>query len=75
MLREREEGSLSLVTKYIYAQSTTVSVYSLELGLSHPLTPASVFPPPFVRGGGTHSLARKGVGGPYSDEEKETVVL
>jgi hypothetical protein len=32
-------------------------------------------PPPFDSGGGTHSLAREGVGGPNSDEGTETVVL
>ncbi len=45
-------------TKYIYLQSTTVSVPSSELGLSHPaLSPASVLLPPNQRGGG-HTCQR-----------------
>ncbi len=51
------------VKKYIYIKSTTVYVFSSELGLSQPLlSPAIVPSPPDQRVGGTHSPAGEGLG-------------
>jgi len=43
-------------------QSAKLFVMSSELGLPHPLTPCECVPPPLFGEGGTHSLAREGVG-------------
>jgi hypothetical protein len=52
---------------------------SSELGLPHPLTRRRVLselsPPPLWWGGGAHSHAGEGVGGPNSNEGTDTMVL
>jgi hypothetical protein len=50
-------------------------VESAMLFLPPPLTRRRVFPPLLVPGGGSHSLAGEGVGGPNSDVETDSVVL
>ncbi len=62
-----------VVTKYIYTQSTTVSVPSSELGPPHPSPPGSVSPP--QPKGGTHSPAWRGWGSPNSDDWRKSLAL
>jgi hypothetical protein len=60
-------------TKYIYIQSTTVYVSSLELGLSPPLSRQRVCPspPPESKGRGHTRLRVRGWGSPNSDDWKK----
>ncbi len=54
-----------------------LSFFSRVVGIGTPPPPhpeASVFSPPLVRGGGTHSLAGEGVGGPNSNERTYLVL-
>jgi hypothetical protein len=58
------------------AQSARLSLQSSELGPTPPPPhPQASVSPPLVPGGGTHSLAGEGVGGPNSDEGTDTVVF
>ncbi len=51
-------------TKYIYTQSTTVYIPSLELGPPHPFSRKQVCSSPRNKRGVTHSPAGEGVGDP-----------
>ncbi len=55
-------------TKYLYIQSTTVNVPSLELGLPHPFSRKRVCPPPYQGVGGHTRLLLKGWGSPNSND-------
>jgi hypothetical protein len=58
-------------------QSARLSLQSSELAPpALPLTRKRVLPPPLVPGGGgTHSLAGEGAGGPNSEEGTDTLLL
>ncbi len=68
--RLTEEG-----TKYIYIKSTTVSVPSSELGLSHSLSRQRVCPSPLNQTGGHTRLRLRGWGIPNSDDWRKTLAL
>jgi hypothetical protein len=55
-------------------QSAQLFLQSSKLGLPHPHTQATVYPPPLVRG--KHNRLREmGWGTPNSDEGTDTVIL
>jgi hypothetical protein len=62
-------------TKQTKCKAFSLVVPTGTLPPPHPQVSVYTTPPPLVPGGGPHSFAGEGVGGPNSDEETDIVVL